>query len=113
MKDVHRLAHLGVFLMSVSDSNVTIQNGAESSLVVEVKEKQNNDPVLPKLKVAFHNQGVEVFSQGGNGLLRYQGRLCFPDVGQFSQHILGEAHNSRYSVHLGVTKMHCDLREVY
>ena len=46
MKDVHRLAHFGVFLMSVSDSNVTIQNGAESSLLVEIKEKRDSDSIL-------------------------------------------------------------------
>ena len=39
VKDVHRLARLGVRLMSISDSGVTVQNGAESSLVVEVKQK--------------------------------------------------------------------------
>ena len=43
MKDVHRLARLGVCHMSISDSGVTFQNGAESSLVVEVKEKQDSD----------------------------------------------------------------------
>ena len=31
MKDVHRLALLGVRLMSISDSGVTVQNGAELS----------------------------------------------------------------------------------
>ena len=43
VKDVHRLARLGVCFMSISDNNVTVQNGAESSLVVEVKEKQESD----------------------------------------------------------------------
>ena len=54
-----------------------------------------------------------VFSQGEDGLLRYQGRLCVPDVGDLRQHILAEAHNSRYSIHPGATKMYRDLREVY
>ncbi|WMV29220.1 hypothetical protein MTR67_022605 [Solanum verrucosum] len=36
-KDVHWLAHLGIRLMSISDNDVTVQNGSESSLVVEVK----------------------------------------------------------------------------
>uniref|UniRef100_M1C3Z8 Gag-pol polyprotein n=1 Tax=Solanum tuberosum TaxID=4113 RepID=M1C3Z8_SOLTU len=70
----------GVRLMSISDGGVTVQNGAESSLVVEVKEKQDSDPILLELKSAIHNQRVEVFSQGGDGVLRYQGRLCVPDV---------------------------------
>ena len=46
VKDVHSLASLGVQLRRISDSGVTVQNGAESSLVVEAKEKQESDPVL-------------------------------------------------------------------
>ena len=65
-----------------------------------------------ELKGVVHNQKVEVFSQEGDGVLRYQGRLCVPDVGKLRQYILAEAHNSRYSIHLGVTKMYRDLREV-
>ena len=34
VKDVHRLARLGVLLMSISYNGVTVQNGVESSLVV-------------------------------------------------------------------------------
>ena len=56
--------------MSISDSGVTVQNGVESSLVVEVKEKQDTDPSLLEQKGAVHNQKVEVFSQGGDGVLR-------------------------------------------
>ena len=62
VKDFHRLARLGVRLMSISDNNVTVQNGAESSWVVEVKEKQDSDPILLELKGAVRNQRVEVFS---------------------------------------------------
>ncbi|XP_069143374.1 uncharacterized protein [Solanum lycopersicum] len=50
VKDVHRLARLGVFLMSISYSGVIVQHGAESSSVVEVKEKQESDPILLELK---------------------------------------------------------------
>ncbi|XP_069154286.1 uncharacterized protein [Solanum lycopersicum] len=81
--------------MSISDSSVTVQNGEESSLVVEVMEKQESDPISLELKGAVNNQRVEVFSQGGDGVLRYQGRLCVPNVGELRQHILAEAHNSR------------------
>ena len=69
VKDVHCLAHLGVRLMSIWDSGVTVQNGAESSLVVKIKEKQDNDPILLELKGAIHNQIVEVFSQRGDGVI--------------------------------------------
>ena len=36
--------------MSISYSGVTIQDGAESSLVVEVKEKQDSDLIFLELK---------------------------------------------------------------
>ncbi|KAH0776358.1 hypothetical protein KY290_007769 [Solanum tuberosum] len=55
-KDVHRLTRLGVFLMSISDGGVTVQNGSESSLVAEVKEKQGSDPILLQIKGAVHQQ---------------------------------------------------------
>ena len=48
---------------------------------MEVKKKQESDLILLELKGAVNNQRVEVFSQGGDGVLRYQGRLCVPDVG--------------------------------
>ena len=55
LKDVHSLARLGVLLMNISNSGVTIQNGAESYLVVEVKQKKESDPILIELKGAVLN----------------------------------------------------------
>ena len=99
--------------MSISDSGVTVQNRVDSSFVVEVKEKLEIDMILLELKGAVNNQIVEVFSQRGDGILHYQGRLCVPDVGELRQHILTEDHNSRYSINPGATNMYHDLREVY
>ena len=36
--------------MSISENGVIVQNGVESSLVVEVKEKQDSDPIMLELK---------------------------------------------------------------
>ena len=52
-------------------------------------------------------------SPKGDGVLRYQGRLCFPDVDRLRDRILEEVHGSRYSIHPGLTKMYHDLREIY
>ena len=46
VKHAHRLARLGVRLMSKSDRGVTVHNGSKSSLVVEVKEKKDSDSIL-------------------------------------------------------------------
>ncbi|KAH0754464.1 hypothetical protein KY290_024734 [Solanum tuberosum] len=86
-REVHRLARLGVRLVMV---------------------------VWSLLMVALVKEGkVEVFSQGGDGALRYQGRLCMPCVDGLREKILEEAHNSSYSIHPGSTKMYRDLRDVY
>ncbi|KAH0734946.1 hypothetical protein KY285_010653 [Solanum tuberosum] len=78
VKYVHNLARLGVYLMNISGDDGIVQNGSESSLVSEVKEKQDSDPILLQLKGAVHQQRVEVFFQGGDGVLRYQSRLSVP-----------------------------------
>ena len=71
VKYVQRLALIGVLFISISTSGLTIKNGVESSLVVEVKEKIDSDPIMVEIKGAIHNQRVEVFSQRGDGVLRY------------------------------------------
>ena len=50
MKEVHRLACLGILFMSISDSGVEVQNGAKSFFVVEFKKKQENESILLELK---------------------------------------------------------------
>ena len=64
IEGVHMFACLGVHIMRICDSGVTVQNGAELSLVVEVKEKQDSYPILLELKGVVHHQKIEVFSQG-------------------------------------------------
>ncbi|WMV59013.1 hypothetical protein MTR67_052398 [Solanum verrucosum] len=80
---------------------------------IDVKAKQGLDPILVELKEAVLKKFVEAFSQVGDGVLRYQCRLCVPNVNDLREEILPEAHSSQYSIHPGVTKMCHDLREVY
>ncbi|KAH0784270.1 hypothetical protein KY290_003868 [Solanum tuberosum] len=112
-KDVHRLTRLGVRLMDSTEGGVVLLNGAESSLVSEVNEKQDQDPILLELKANVHKQKVLAFEQGGDGVLTYLGRLCVPMVDGLQERIIKEAHSSRYSIHPGSTKMYRDLRKAY
>ena len=48
---------------------------------MKVKENQDSDPIFLEIKNAVYNQRVEVFSKGGDGVLRCQGRLFIRDVG--------------------------------
>ena len=47
-KDLCQLVNLGVYLLESQDEGVIMQNAAESSLVVNLKEKQYTDPILFK-----------------------------------------------------------------
>ncbi|XP_070054407.1 uncharacterized protein [Nicotiana tomentosiformis] len=80
-KEFHQLASLGVRLTDSNEGGEIVQNRAESSLVVEVKEKQYNDPLLVQLKEEIHKHKNMAFTLGmDDGTLRYQGRLCVPNL---------------------------------
>ena len=68
------MACLGVRLADSNEGGVIVQDRAESSLVVEVKEKQYNDPLLVQLKEGIHKHKTMAFTLGmDDGTLRYQG----------------------------------------
>ncbi|WMV40996.1 hypothetical protein MTR67_034381 [Solanum verrucosum] len=73
VRDVHRLARLGVQLVDSTKGGVIVHNGSKLSLVADVKAKKGLDPTLVELKEMVLKKSVEAFSQGGNGILRYQG----------------------------------------
>ncbi|WMV33547.1 hypothetical protein MTR67_026932 [Solanum verrucosum] len=76
-------SHLKIILQTLEDKQLftnSANNGLESSLVIEVKEKQDSDSILLQLKDTVRKQKVEIFSIEGNEILEYQGRLCVPDV---------------------------------
>ena len=68
-QEIHQLARLGVRLVDSLEGGVCIHSSSQSSLVSKVKEKQDRDPSLVKLKESVQNQKVEVFSQGRDGVL--------------------------------------------
>ena len=49
VKDIHRLARLGVRLVDSTSGGVLVHPSSESSSVVEVKKGQHLDPVLMEL----------------------------------------------------------------
>ncbi|KAF3684086.1 CCHC-type integrase [Capsicum annuum] len=65
---------------------------AKSPLCAEVKEKQIEDPILMQIKKDMGQQKVMSFEIGGDGILRYQGRLCVPNVNGLQKRILDEGN---------------------
>jgi len=50
---------------------------------------------------------------GEDGILRFKGRVCVPEGPHFRRQILKEGHQSRLSIHPGMTKMYKDLKESF
>ncbi|WMV14103.1 hypothetical protein MTR67_007488 [Solanum verrucosum] len=72
-----------------------LHKGSKSSFVADVKAKQCLDTTVEELKEAVLRKSGEAFSQGGDGVLRYQDHLCVPNIDDLREHILKEAHSSR------------------
>ena len=66
-----------------------------------------------ELKESILGRFNESLSLGGDGVLRFQGRLCILNVDGLRDRILEEAHGSLYSIHTGATMMYHDIREIY
>ena len=58
--------------------------------------------------------GEEISNQMDNqGILRFSSRIWVPNVTELKNEILYDAHNSRYAIHPGSTKMYPDLKETF
>ena len=80
VKDVHRLARLGVRLMSISDNGVTDQNGEKSSLVVELKKNKTSIQFYLNIRI---QSIIREWRFSPKGEMVY-----FANVGELRQNIL-------------------------
>ena len=78
-----------------------------------MKFKQHFDPLWMYLNESVLRKNNEYFSQGNDGVFRYQERLCVSYVDDLRERIIEEAHGSLYYIHQGATKMYYDLHEIY
>ncbi|WMV45591.1 hypothetical protein MTR67_038976 [Solanum verrucosum] len=80
VRDVLRFIRFDIPLVDSTKDGVMVHNSFESSFLEDVKVMQSLDPILAELKEAVLKKSVEAFSQGGDGVLRYQGCLCVKNV---------------------------------
>ncbi|MCI69465.1 hypothetical protein A2U01_0090727, partial [Trifolium medium] len=65
-------------------------------------------------KLVLSNEGRETDCKvDENGIIRYRGRVCVPDVPELKKMVLEEGHRSGLSIHSGVTKMYQDLKKLF
>ncbi|XP_070013471.1 uncharacterized protein [Nicotiana sylvestris] len=80
-----QLANLQVRLVDAEGGRILVQNTAKSSFVTEVKERQHEDLELIKLRESIPQERQPLFELTGDGVFRYQGRLCVPIKGLGTQ----------------------------
>ncbi|XP_070020209.1 uncharacterized protein [Nicotiana sylvestris] len=112
-REIHQLACLVVRSVDSGNGGVVLQNTAKSSLIAEVKERQYEDQDLAKLREPVPQQKKPLLELKGDGVLRYRGCLCVPDVARLRDRIMLEAHYSWYSIHPRSTKMYHAIKDVY
>ncbi|XP_075087713.1 uncharacterized protein LOC142169710 [Nicotiana tabacum] len=93
-REIQKLANDGIRLDETEEGGITAYALAQSSLVVHVKAKQDEDPYLVKLK-GVKNKEITAFILGSDGVLKLNDQLCVPDVGGLMKAIMEEAHSSR------------------
>ncbi|GAU51985.1 hypothetical protein TSUD_417850, partial [Trifolium subterraneum] len=79
----------------------------------KVREYQKEDEKLMK-RVALVIEGQENdFKMDENGVVKFRGRVCVPDVPELKKMIFDEGHKSGLSIHPGLVKMYQDLRKLF
>jgi hypothetical protein len=84
-----------------------------SSLHQEIRRGQVEDENIQEIKRNIKEEKSSGFSEDDQGVLRYKGRICVPNVKKLKDKILHEAHESAYSIHPGGNKMYHDLKATY
>jgi hypothetical protein len=79
----------------------------------KIRKAQETDENLMKIRKHTGENKAPDFRVDDQGTLWYKNRICVPEDGDFRQTIMGEAHNSAYSIHPGSTKMYMDLKQKY
>ena len=84
----------------------------KATFLDEIKAKQFADENLEELRKNTVICKVEKITLDENGVLNFKGRICVPKVDDLIEKLLAKSHVSQYSIHLGVTKLYRDLKQI-
>ncbi|KAL2506165.1 reverse transcriptase [Abeliophyllum distichum] len=78
-----------------------------------IREAQDKDPFLPKMKAEGSTDKRKEFCLNTNGALMFKGRLCVPKNENLIKENLEKAHSTLYTAHPGGMKMYHDLQDTF
>ena len=82
------------------------------ALIEVIKQRQPEDPHLWKIYEKMEINPKPDFTLR-NGVLEFWDCLCVPNIPEINRQVLEEAHNTRFTIHLGGTKIYQDLNETF
>ena len=93
--------HVGSLVVTPSLLSRVIESQGQHAEILSIKDRVQS------------SMGDEGWTVHIDGSLRYRGRVVVPHLTYLREEILREFHCSRFTVHLGGTKMYQDLRRQY
>jgi hypothetical protein len=85
----------------------------ESVLLQRIIDAQRTDKGMKHIHEKIEAGKANCFRKDDQGIVWFNNRIVVPKDAEVRQQILDEAHLSRYSIHLGSTKMYQDLKQHY
>ncbi|GAU48856.1 hypothetical protein TSUD_288630 [Trifolium subterraneum] len=79
----------------------------------KIRECQKEDEKLMKRVTLVIEGQKNDFKMDENGVVRFRGRVCVPDVPELKKMIFDEGHKSGLSIHPGLVKMYQDLKKLF
>ncbi|XP_075083361.1 uncharacterized protein LOC142167105 [Nicotiana tabacum] len=113
LKIFEKWSNQGIRLDESDDGYLVAYVIARSSLIEHVKAKQFEDPNMVNIQNCVQSKNILDFALDDDRVLKINGRLWVPNVDGLRDEIMAEAHNSRYFVHSGCTKIYKDLLDIY
>lgn len=111
--NVQFLAQQLVWLDLFEPDRVLSSIEVRSTLVDQIRQRQFEDQQLCDLcDQVFRSETISGIVDP-DGILRFDGSLYVPKVGDLIQTIPYEAHCSRYSIHPGAAKTYLDSKQLY
>jgi hypothetical protein len=104
----HELEKLNIEIVQQGRlTNVTV----ESTIKDQIISAQRKNPGIAYIKEKVRSGKKTDFSIDDIDVLWFKNRLVVPKVLELRQLILDEAHETRFSIHLGSNKMYQDLKQ--
>lgn len=110
VRDIQSLANDFLRLQVTSEGEVLSHMEVRSKFFEQIKSRSFEVKRLINLREKMLQGEARKSFLYDEGVLRIQGKLCMPRVGNLISTILSEAHNSKHFIYLGVNKMYRDLR---